>query len=105
MSTTRDIEMTVIRELLAEDRWSRAGLKVKLEPFTPEEVDGVIVTFSVEGLSLFDGVDVEASPCLRWLDARGMLILAAPNGSPPKAPDTQTMDRILAASRRREDQE
>jgi hypothetical protein len=102
MSTTRDIEMAVIQELLSEHRWSRAGLKVKLERVDPAMVDQVIATFTVEGLCDFDGRDLQASACLRWLHDRGLLALAAPNGSPPRAPDMQTMDRILAAHRREE---
>jgi hypothetical protein len=95
MNTLTDIEAAVIRELLAEPRWSRAGLKVKLEPFTPEEVDGTIATFTVEGLCLFDGLAVQASPCLRWLDARGMLRDPVP---PNGTPDRETLDRIIARS-------
>jgi len=103
MSVTHDlgVERLVLRELLAEHRWSRAGLKVRLERFTPEEVDGTIATFTVEGLCDFDGRDVQASACLRWLHDRGLLTLAAPNGSPPRAPDAQSMDRIIARSAER----
>jgi hypothetical protein len=62
--STHDAELAMIRELLAEPRWSRVALKVKLKRFTPEEVDGTIATFTVEGLCLFDGVDVEAVSAL-----------------------------------------
>jgi hypothetical protein len=102
MTNMHEIELAVIQELLAEPRWSRSGLKVKLERFTPEEVDGTIVMFSIEGLCDFDGRAVQASQCLRWLHDRGLLTLAAPNGSPPRAPDRETLDRILAAHRREE---
>jgi len=93
-----DLERVVIEQLLAEHRWSRAGLKERLERFAPEQVDGVIVTFSVEGLCDFDGRAVQASRCLRWLHDRGLLTLDAPNGSPATAPDAATIDRILARS-------
>jgi len=96
--STLDVELAVIRELLAEPRWSRVGLKVRLERFTPEEVDGTIVMFSVEGLCDFDGRDVQASRCLRWLNGHGLLNLDAPNGSPPRVPDAAALDRILRRS-------
>lgn len=93
--STHDIELAVIRELLAEKRWSRAALKIKLERFTPEQVDGAIATLTIAGLAQFDGIAVQAAPCLRYLHARGMLRdPAPPNGSP----DRETIDRILSRS-------
>jgi len=92
--STHDIELAVIRELLAEPRWSRVGLKVKLEHIDPAVIDGVIVTFSIEGLCDFDGLAVQASRCLRWLHDRGLLNPAPRNGTP----DAATIDRILARS-------
>lgn len=95
----------MIRELLAEHRWSRAGLTVALERFDSELVDGALASLVVAGAAVFDGQEVRASPCLRHVDVLGLLASAAANGhSPPKAPDAATMDRILAASRRREGQ-
>jgi hypothetical protein len=90
-----DIERAVLEQLLAEDRWSRAALKVKLERFTPAAVDSTIATFTVEGLCDYDGRAVQASRCLRWLDERGMLRDSAP---PNGAPDRETLDRIIARS-------
>jgi hypothetical protein len=89
-----DLELAVIQELLSEHRWSRQGLKVKLERFTPEEVDGTIVTFSIEGLADFDGRAVQASRCLRYLHDHGLLTLdpAPANGRA----DGSAIDRVLA---------
>jgi len=88
------VERLVLRELLAEHRWSRAGLKVRLEHIDPAVIDGVIVTLSIEGLCDFDGRDVQASRCLRWLHDRGLLNPAPRNGRP----DRETIDRIVSRS-------
>ena len=89
-----DLERVVIEQLLAEKRWSRAALKIKLERFTPEEVDGTIATLTIAGLAQFDGIAVQAAPSLRWLHARGMLR----DPVPPNGPDKATIDRILSRS-------
>jgi len=89
-----DLERVVIEQLLAEKRWSRAGLKVRLERFDPEQVDGVIATLTIAGLAQFDGIAVQAAPCLRYLHARGMLR----DPVPPNGPDKATIDRILSRS-------
>lgn len=93
--TASDIELAVIRELLAEPRWSRSGLKVKLERFTPEEVDGVIATLTIAGLAQFDGIAVQAAPSIRYLHERSMLRDPTP---PNGTPDQETIDRIVSRS-------
>lgn len=97
-SRARDVELAVIQELLAVPRWSREGLRVKLERFDREEFDAAFASLVVAGVAVADRVDVQASGQLRHLDALGVLTLDAPNGSPPKAPDTATLDRILRRS-------
>ena len=94
-----DVEIEMIRELLAEHRWSRAGLRVALERFDQQEFDDAFASLVVAGVAVADRVDVQASRQLRHLAALGVLDL----GTPPKAPDTQTMDRILAAHRQRDE--
>lgn len=107
MSVVCDVrtERLILEQFLAEPRWSRAGLKVKLEHVDPQAIDGALVVLVVVGLLIPDGRQFQVAPCVAHLTALGLLASAAANGhSPPKAPDAATMDRILAASRRREDQ-
>jgi len=92
--TAHDLERAVIEQLLAEKRWSRAALKVKFEDIDPAVIDGTIATLTIEGVCAFDGIAVEASRCLRYLDDHGLFNPAPQNGAPDKA----TLDRILAKS-------
>jgi hypothetical protein len=89
----QEIEQAVIQELLAEPRWSRSGLKVRLERFAPEDVDAAFATLAIEGVCLFDGLAVQASRALRYFDMHGLLTL---DPTPRNAPDSATIDRILA---------
>jgi len=87
-----DVEIEMIRELLAEHRWSRAGLRVALERFDQQEFDDAFASLVVAGVADADRVEVQASRQLRHLAALGVLTLDAPNG----APDAATLDRVLA---------
>lgn len=94
MNTTRDtnVEMSMIRQLLAEHRWSRAGLRAELERFDRQEFDAALALLVVEGVAVADSVDVQASRGLRCLATLGVLELDASSGTP----DAATLDRILA---------
>jgi len=88
-----EVQLAVIWELLAEPRWSRSGLKVRLERFAPEDVDAAFATLAIEGVCVFDGLAVQASACLRYFDRRGMLRdPSTANGSA----DGSAIDRVLA---------
>jgi len=105
MSVTHDLhtERLVLEEFIAQPRWSRAGLKVKLEHIDPELVDGALVGLLVKGLLIRDGAQTWLlAPCVPHLDTLGVLAPTSPNGSPPKGPDRETVDRILAAHRQAE---
>ena len=92
-------ERIVLDQFLADPRWSRAGLHVKLEHTDAAVIDGALVGLLLEGLLERDGAqEWLLAPAVRHLAALGLLIPTAPNGSPPKAPDTATMDRILSRS-------
>jgi len=99
MSLTHDLatERLVLDQFMAEPRWSRAGLKVRLEHVEPLEVDGALAGLVVAGLVIPDRRHFHRAPCLQYLAALGMLGPAAPNGhAPPKGPNRETMDRILS---------
>jgi hypothetical protein len=91
-------ERVVLDQFIAEPRWSREGLHVALEHVDAAALGGALVGLLVEGLLIRDGVEWLLAPCVRHLDALGLLAPAAPNGSPPRAPDAAALDRILRRS-------
>lgn len=72
------VERTVLEQFLAEPRWSRAGLHVKLERIDPSVVDGALVALFVEGLVIRDGAE-------RWLLAPCVSHLHALDAIPAEA--------------------
>ena len=100
------VERQVLELFLRDPRQSRPGLHVALEDIDPRVVNGALVALLVKGLLIRDGAQTWLlALCVTHLDTLGMLATAAPNGSPSRAPDAATMDRILAASRQRDDRE
>jgi hypothetical protein len=91
---THDLEMAIIRELLAGKRWSRAALKVKFGHLDPVAFDAAFTSLVVAGVAVADRFDVQASRQLQHLAALGVLDLdPAPRNRTPSA---ETIDRILA---------
>jgi hypothetical protein len=98
-------ERMVLEQFLAEPRWSRPDLRVKLPDIDPDVIDGALAGLIVAGIVTPDRTEMQLAACVPHLDALGMLASAAPNGSPGKGPDKATVDRILAANRQRDDRE
>jgi hypothetical protein len=93
------VERSVLDQFIAEPRCSRAGLHVKLEHIDPGAVDGALVGLLLEGLLIRDGAqEWLLAPAVRHLGVLGLLVPTSPNGSPTRAPDQATMDRILSRS-------
>jgi hypothetical protein len=88
----------VLEEFMADPRWSRSGLHVKLEHVDPGAIDGALVGLLLEGLLIRDGAqEWLLAPAVRHLGVLGLLAPTAPDDS-PKAPDAATLDRILRRS-------
>jgi hypothetical protein len=91
-----DLERVVLARFTAEPRWSLAGLKVKLHDHDPCAIEGALVGLLLEGLLVRDGAQTWLlAPCVRHLDALGLLALV-PSGNVPARVDAATIDRVLA---------
>lgn len=94
-----EVERRVLLEFVAEPRQAIAAIRVKLHDIDPGVIGGTLVALLIEGLLERDGAQTWLlAPCVRHLDALGLLAPAAPNGSPPRAPDAAALDRILRRS-------
>ncbi len=91
---TTDLECAIIQQLLAEHRWNREDLRAKFADFDQQAYDDAFASLVVSGVAVVDRFDVQASAQLRHVAALGVLDLdpTPRNG----APDTATIDRILA---------
>jgi len=89
-------ERIVLDQFLADPRWSRAGLHVKLEHTDAAVIDGALVGLLVEGLLIRDGAETWLlAPAARHLTALGLL----DSGSPKQTTELDNgsaIDRVLA---------
>jgi hypothetical protein len=68
------VERLILEQFIAQPRWSRPALKVKLEHIDPSVVDGALVALLVKGLLVRDGAQTWLlAPAVRHLDALGLL--------------------------------
>jgi len=75
MTHDQTTERAVVLQLLAEPRWSRAGLEAKLHDISSLDIRDGLARLAAEGVVIQDGETVTASRCARRLDALELIAI------------------------------